>query len=137
MKNALFNWLDTIGDVAEIPEAEMIRKWWNGKDSPPVTAAPVIETAAGGVRLFSDTPGASIGYRIFEGTIRDTTVVREINTWDFFYLMPGNDATTVEVPVPWEVYSGGTVPLKPGQTIQVNARRIGYLPSKNTLEMNE
>ncbi len=137
LKNALFNWLDTIDDVAEIPEAEMIRKWWNGKDSPPVTAAPVIETVAGGVRLMSDTPGASIGYRIFDGAIGDTIRVREIKTWDFFYLMPGNDATTVEVPIPWEVYSGGTVPLKPGQTIQVNARRIGYLPSENTLEMNE
>lgn len=137
LKKVLFNWLDTVGDVAEIPEREMVQKWWGGKDEPPVTATPVIEKMAGGVRLFSDTPGASIGYRIFEGAIRDTTVVREINTWDFYSLWPRAGDQTLEVPIPWKVYSGGMVPLEPGQTILVNAHRIGYRPSEHAFQMNE
>lgn len=40
--------------------------------------------------------------------------------------------STIEVPKPWKVYTGGTIPLRKGQTLLVNAQRIGYRPSENS-----
>ena len=107
----------------------------NGKGEPPVTASPEIKKTDTGVILSSETEGASIGYRVFDGAIQDTIIRREIKTWDFFYLMPRGGETTVEVPMPWQVYTGGTIPLKKGQTILVNAQRIGYRPTEASFKM--
>jgi arylsulfatase A-like enzyme len=131
LKEVLFQWLEEVGDVAEVPEKQMVlENWWKGKGQPPVTAKAKVKKEQGGVILSCDTPGASIGYRVFNGEVKDTTMVRPIKTWDFFYLMPQNGKSTVAVPKSWKVYSGGTIPLEKGEIIQVNAQRIGYRPTE-------
>ena len=131
LKEALFRWLEDVGDTADVLESEMVRiQWWQGKNQPPATSSPVFKRSNNGVALHSDTPGASLAYRIFDGAVRDTTLIRNIRTWDFQFYIPRNDSNTIEVPKPWNVYTGGTIPLKKGQTIQVNAHRIGYLPTE-------
>lgn len=137
LKEVLFQWLKDVGDVAEVPEKEMVLEdWWKGKGEPPITERAKVKKEKDGVSLSNSMKGASIGYRIFDGEVKDTTLVRPIKTWDFFYLMPQNGKTTVEVPKPWKVYTGGTVPLKKGQTIQVNSQRIGYRPSELIYQFN-
>lgn len=136
LKKALFIWLEEVGDVAEISEREMVNQWWHGKNQPPKTGAANISRVANGVRLHSNTGGASIGYRIFEGAVKDTTLMHTIKTWDFQFYMPHDSSTTVEVPKPWKVYTGGVVPLKKGQVIQVNAHRIGYRPTETSYKFN-
>ena len=131
LKDALFQWLEDVGDMGEIEERQLVNdQWWKGKGQPPKTAEPDIKRTANGVELSSSTPGASIGYRIFDGAIRDTTITRTIKTWDFHYLMPSDGKETLKVPKPWKIYNGGIVPLSKGQTILVNAQRIGYLPTE-------
>ncbi|MEC7263201.1 MAG: sulfatase [Bacteroidota bacterium] len=131
LKEALFQWLEEVGDTGKMEEKEMVRNlWWHGQDDAPKTEKPIIRKSGEGVTISSATNGASIGYRIFDDNISDSTLVRDIKTWDFFYLMPQNGKTRVTVPKPWTVYSGGNVPLKKGQTIQVNAHRIGYRPTE-------
>ncbi|MAO15469.1 MAG: sulfatase [Bacteroidota bacterium] len=131
LKEVLFNWLEVVGDTGKIPEKEMVRNmWWKGKDDAPMTEKPVIKKSKEGVTLSCATDGASIGYRIFKDNVADSTLVRDIKTWDFFYLMPHNNKKTVTVPKPWNVYTGGNISLKKGQTIQVNAHRIGYKPTE-------
>ncbi|NDV16212.1 sulfatase-like hydrolase/transferase [Muricauda sp. TY007] len=137
LKRALFQWLEDVGDMGEIPEKEMVLDiWWQGKGEAPKTSKPIIDKSADGISISCDTEGASIGYRIFEGPISDSTIARKVKTWDFYYLMPQNDKTTVTVPKPWSVYKGGIIPLKKGQTIQINAHRIGYTPTETTFKFN-
>lgn len=132
LKNILFQWIEEVGDMGEIPEQEMVLEhWWKGKDHAPKTSKPTIQKNPQGVSISCETEGASIGYRIFNGGVKDTSITRTIKTWDFWYLMPRNGETTVEVPKPWSVYTGGTVPLKKGQVIQVRAQRIGYTFTDN------
>lgn len=83
LRDALDEWLADIGDMGEIPEAEMVRQWYPDGVQP-TTAAPVLiplcdespgraSAPAGGsftgpvlLQLHSATQGASIAYR-FEG----------------------------------------------------------------------
>lgn len=137
LKQVLFEWLEDVGDMGEIPEKEMVvEQWWNGKNEPPLTKNPKIKKNREGVALSCDTEGASIGYRIFDGSPADTTITRPIHTWGFYWLFRDGDKKTIEVPKPWSVYAGGTIPLKKGQTIQVNAHRIGYRPNETTYKFN-
>lgn len=53
----------TYGDLGALVEMDMVRNWWGGKDSPPVTS-PAESTYEGGkISLKSSSPGASFGYR--------------------------------------------------------------------------
>ena len=131
LKKVLFQWMEEIGDMGSIPEKEMVREqWWQGKAKPPLTKSPIIKKSQEGIELINQEPGASIGYRIFDDGIKDTTITRNMKSWDFAYIMGNKEVTTVTVPKPWKVYSGGTIPLKKGQTILVNAQRIGYRPTE-------
>lgn len=137
LNKVLFQWLEEVGDMGEIPEMEMVvEQWWKGKDTPPLTQEPKIKKTKEGVVLTCDTKGASIGYRIFNGPPTDTTIARAIHTWGFYWLFSDGNKKTIEVPKPWAVYTGGTIPLKKGQTIQVNAHRIGYRPTEITYKFN-
>jgi N-sulfoglucosamine sulfohydrolase len=63
LRNAHENWVLTYGDLGALDEMTMVRNWWGGKDSPPVTS-PAESTYEGGkISLKSSTPGASFGYR--------------------------------------------------------------------------
>lgn len=54
----------TFKDKSDLPEPEMIKKWWDGKPNPPETNTPSVEYKAGIVALTCKTPGASIGYKL-------------------------------------------------------------------------
>ncbi|WP_075349258.1 sulfatase-like hydrolase/transferase [Algoriphagus marinus] len=56
-------WLLDYPDLGAMNEQEMVRNWWGGKDTPPVTAVPEIAFNGGKVSINVDMPGASIGYR--------------------------------------------------------------------------
>lgn len=136
LKAALFKWLEEVGDMGEIEEKVLVNDtWWEGKGMPKKTEDPKIQREGNGVSLTSDTPGVSIGYRIFDGAIQDTTIVRAIKTWDFKFYLPKDGGETVQVPKPWKVYLGGTIPLEKGQRILVNAQRIGYLPTEKSYKL--
>ena len=130
MKKVLFAWLEEVGDMGAISERELVNKtWWKEKGVPPKTEAPKIKHLENGVTL-TTTEGVSLGYRVFDGAISDTIITRKIKSWDFKSHYLRDAKKTVQVPKPWKVYSGGTIPLKKGQTILVNAQRIGYLPTE-------
>lgn len=63
LRAAHLQWIEDFGDLGAKNEQEMVRDWWGGKDSPPVTATPEIAFYDGKVSINTETPGASIGYR--------------------------------------------------------------------------
>ena len=63
LRKAHEDWVLTYGDLGALDEMSMVRNWWGGKDSPPVTS-PAESTYQGGkISLKSSSPGASFGYR--------------------------------------------------------------------------
>lgn len=99
----LDRWLQEIGDQPNLPERELITQLWGSAESQPQTAEPVIAEREGQLLLSCPTDGASIGYRI----------------------QPENDSTNT----PWQVYQKPLV-LDQGKTLEIQAHRIGYKPSK-------
>jgi arylsulfatase A-like enzyme len=118
LRAALDDWLQAVGDMGDIPEAEMVRRWWPGGKQP-TTAAPLfipinldhygMEPVEGGValprparvQLHCATEGASIAYTYETG-----------------------DAAR------WNLY---TVPLDPpagSSVLRARAIRIGYRESE-------
>lgn len=65
LRAALDDWLASIGDSSDIPEAQLAEKFWPGGKQPE-TSAPTVESSGAGIVLAVATPGASIGYR-FDG----------------------------------------------------------------------
>ena len=63
LKAAHEKWLKDYKDWGAMPEMDMVRQWWNGKDAPPKTAEPVVVFKGNKVEITSQTTGASIGYR--------------------------------------------------------------------------
>jgi N-sulfoglucosamine sulfohydrolase len=63
LRKAHEDWVHTYGDLGALVEMDMIRNWWGGKDSPPVTAPAESSYEGGKISLQSSTPGASFGYR--------------------------------------------------------------------------
>lgn len=59
-------WIDEIGDHPNLPEAELIQKLWNGAETQPATAKPVVTITEGKVHIACSTKGASIGYKIIK-----------------------------------------------------------------------
>ena len=119
-----------MGDRASIPEMEMIKQMWNGADKPPKTEAPEIVSASGGVKISTKTKGASIGYRIVKKGDDQKTEMHTIQSWDAAYVTNAikNGGKRIAAPV-WQVYKGGVIPVNSGDTLKVNAMRIGYKPA--------
>lgn len=69
LRAALDVWLARIGDTHEVPEDEMVARFQPDGD-PEVTPAPDVMVKDGRISLRSDTPGASLGYRIDDGRWR-------------------------------------------------------------------
>jgi N-sulfoglucosamine sulfohydrolase len=63
LRQAYDEWLKDVGDLSTIPEAQMVKNWWNGEDQPPKTESPKVLLQGRSVKLSSGTPGASIGYK--------------------------------------------------------------------------
>jgi N-sulfoglucosamine sulfohydrolase len=63
LKTAHENWIKQYKDWGATAEMDMVKQWWNGKDTPPKTAEPSISFKRNKVKITSNTEGASIGYR--------------------------------------------------------------------------
>ncbi|WP_396600615.1 sulfatase [Algibacter sp. R77976] len=100
-------WLIEIGDTPNLDERKLVDRLWSGKKSKPETSNPIISLENGKISVSCETEGASIGYKI----IKDG-----------------------KMPNTWMVYQE-PVELPKGSKIQVQAHRIGYVPSK-TIEFN-
>jgi hypothetical protein len=119
LRGALDAWRDRVGDLGEIPETEMVRRWYPGGEQPrtaPPVVAPIAERSYGTeraadeemmfpapllVQLHAGTQGASIGYTFEQG----------------------EDAS-------WKLYSE-PLRLEPGRyTLRAKAVRIGYRDSE-------
>ncbi len=63
LRTAHEKWMKDYKDWGAVPEMEMVSQWWNGKETPPKTASPAIESRGNKVTITSKTKGAAIGYR--------------------------------------------------------------------------
>ncbi|WP_371397589.1 sulfatase [Fretibacter rubidus] len=102
LKKEMDRWLNSIGDDPNRSELAMINTLWDGEISQPETAAPEVAIIDGMISLSSETHGASISYKIIQ------------NNYE---------------PAAWALYSE---PFKAtaGETLQIQAHRIGYHESK-------
>ena len=66
LRGAVDGWLDSVGDMGEMSELEMLGRMWPGLEQP-VTAAPKITRERNLVWLSSSTEGASIGFSVDDG----------------------------------------------------------------------
>jgi len=102
LRQAHKDWQANYGDLGYIPEENMIKAMWLGKDFPPSTENPAIDHSGGTVTLNCSTKGASIGYKINREGIE---------------------------PSSWNVYTN-PFDVKSGDTVKAVAHRIGYEPSQ-------
>ncbi|OOG74262.1 sulfatase [Algoriphagus sp. A40] len=63
LRKAHEDWIAEFGDLGAQNEMELVKSWWGGKDSAPVTQAAAVNFQKGMVNLNCPTPSASIGYR--------------------------------------------------------------------------
>jgi len=103
MRKAMNEWLTQTGDMAEIPEKEMLEKMWPGGKQP-VTAKPEIIKEKNKISLKCETQGASIAY-----IISDKDFEPDLNSG-------------------WKVYYQAIKAPK-GKFLYVMAQRIGYKES--------
>ena len=95
-------WMESINDMGEIPEAEILENFWPGREQP-ITAIPTYDVKDGELILHSETEGANIGYKLY-----------------------GYEES---VPEKWEVYTE-PLTIKVDTRIEVVAHRIGYSQSE-------
>ena len=96
-------WMESINDMGEIPEAEILENFWPGREQP-VTATPSYEVIDGELILRSETVGASIGYKMY-----------------------GFDESA---PEKWEVYTRPLL-ISVDTRIEAVAHRLGYGQSES------
>ncbi len=65
LRKVMQDWQKNVPDYGATPEKELIKQWWNGKNEPPVTAKPSLNLQNGRASLHCETPGASIGYKVY------------------------------------------------------------------------
>ncbi len=99
------DWLLTYGDLGALNEIEMVKTWWDGQNSPPLTAVPEAKFQDGKVSLSSATGSAVIAYRKSKSE-------------------------------GWKLYSRA-FDAQVGDSLYVNAHRIGYEPSETSLVIQE
>lgn len=63
LRKAMDDWMLNTEDLGGIPEKELLKQMWNGADTQPVTAKPIVYNSNGMFKIKSLTPGASIAYR--------------------------------------------------------------------------
>ena len=101
-------WIHSIGDQPNLPEAQLLSRLWDGKESIPVTSDPSVENSNSLITITCSTDGASIGYKV---------VMNSKNP-------PGS----------WSVYQQ-PFEIPDGAELWVQAHRIGFEPSQ-TLKVN-
>jgi N-sulfoglucosamine sulfohydrolase len=130
LRTALHEWTRAYGDMGGIPEKDMIRQMWDGKNEPPMTATPEVIRENGGVRLDCATMGASIGYWIAPQRHSQGLASHPVQSWDYEILFGrAKNGDSRPAPPEWKVYGGEVIPLNEGEILHVNATRIGYQPA--------
>jgi N-sulfoglucosamine sulfohydrolase len=126
LRDAFKEWVKKVGDLGNIPEKEMIARWWNGKNELPLTDTPSLTKMSNGVRITCNTKGASIGYRIVR-PVNHNNEMHTVRSWDFETIFNSklNGQQVAAQPV-WRVYKGEAIQLDATDTLKVNALRIGY-----------
>jgi arylsulfatase A-like enzyme len=127
LRAAFQQWTKAMGDQSDVAEMEMIKQMWNGKAEPPTTATPLVKKAKGGIKLSCETKGASIGYWISKASALE---YHSIRTWDSGFISGKiKNGDQLLAPPIWRVYNGEIIKLQRGDTLKVNAMRIGYAPA--------
>lgn len=103
LRTEMDRWLNEIHDDPGLTEAELIQKLWQGEETQPATENPVVKSINEEVVIECATPGASIGYR----------EIRE-----------GKAANS------WTIYTS-PIKLEDGAQIEIQAHRIGFVPSES------
>ncbi len=131
LRTAFQLWTKTVGDMASVPEKQMISEMWNGNSAAPKTEKVDIDVTADGLKISCKTQGASIGYRIIKKDGVTLPEPRTIQSWDFgmVFKMVKNGQKTFATPT-WSVYNDEFIQLKKDDTLKVNAMRIGYEASE-------
>ena len=106
LRNVLDGWVESGKDTGIGSEEELVLEIWPGR-SQPGTAPVSFKPTDSGLVLLSETPGASIGFKVLQDTA-------------------GHEA------VPWKVYHE-PVNLKEGEQVLGVAHRLGYARSGYTL----
>lgn len=136
LRTALRQWTQDFGDLGGTPERDLVTQMWNGAANQPATAMPTIVGSGDGVRIQCATPGASIGYWIERRIVPLQPESHRVQSWDAQVLyaelgvnvgvpLPHN-GDVQSAPVRWSIYDGGVLVLGKGDTLHVNAQRIGY-----------
>ena len=129
MRAAFSAWRTISGDMAKMPEKEMLASWWNGQNGAPQTATPVIVRTDKGIKLHCDTEGASLGYQIRKKGQTDDRLSHKILSYDFASIggRVGKNGEDYLSERPWDIYSPDRpIVLSAGDTLIVKAKRIGY-----------
>lgn len=131
MRQAMEQWKSNIRDLGAIPEKEMISNMWEGKDKQPETSKPKIKVKGQKVFLSCSTPGASIGYRVVRAG--QEKPMRPYQSWDQGSInRPEQKGKNMMLPPVWSIYtSNSKIKLMSGDTLKVQAQRIGFAPSIN------
>lgn len=97
------DWYLSVGDLHVLPEKELVKKMWSGRDSALVVLPPVLTVNQKTIKVSCATPGSSIAY-----SIKKYDNGKNLNN---------------------QLYSGKPIFLTQGDTLEVSAHRIGYEPS--------
>lgn len=109
LRTEMDNWLASIEDSPTEKEAMLIRRLWDGQDHQPKTALPIVRKNNEIVSIDCETQGASIGYRLISAE--------------------GKSSKS------WEIYHK-PLTLPKGFSLEVQAHRIGFLPSEKLSYQN-
>jgi N-sulfoglucosamine sulfohydrolase len=72
LRTAHEQWKKDYKDWGEMEEMAMVKQWWNGKETPPLTEPPMLIEKGNKIAITSKTKGASIGYR---KSVKDTWTI--------------------------------------------------------------
>ena len=135
LRAELKRWIAEVGDMAEVPEKDMIKQMWNGQDSVPHTEKAMVAVRGKSITLSCNTEGASIGYQLLKQGEKDVIEMHEIKTWDFGLVYGNRNGTKVPAPKTWKVYNGEKIQMQKGDRLIVSTMRIGYKPATTKFEM--
>jgi hypothetical protein len=126
MRNAFQQWTKQVGDMSDIPETEMIWQWWNGKSGNP-SQATRDDNGKRRVKISCKTIGASVGYQVIKKGMNTPIVQHVVHSWDAGGIFGASKNGQLQTAAPaWNLYKGELIPFNKGDTIVVNAMRIGY-----------
>ena len=126
LRGAFNEWKQNFTDMGNVSEKEMIRKMWKGGTEPPATATPKIVPAT--AACASTSPPERFDRLPHRPRRRNAA---SGNAYRAKLERPGKWKNGDKQPAPptWNVYDGEVIPLKNGDTLHVNAMRIGYKPA--------